>query len=316
MSISRWRHLLTAVIVMLAIVAVRAVTTGPDYLEVLSGFEAAIGISVGPDSAYFARGLTGDGATFTIVAIDPFGSDVGTLLFESSYRYLRFGFPWLAALTVLGSPDFVLLGLSVVGLASVGLIAYLASILNETRGPWAWLLVCNPAVIIGALGDSAEPMASALIALAIFTGSAIVGWTVILVRPTYLVALASRWGLFALGVATSGVAKVIWSWRFDESVLTSPSPPVLTWPFGGVLDSPTILGWAVVLAGLITAVIGGMRRDWSWVISGVLVLCLGSGVVDTPTNAVRAAGFLPVLWAFGPRFTETRSLRSLFARAG
>ena len=314
MSASRWRHLLTALIVMLAIVVVRAVTTGSEYLGILTGFEEAIGMSVGPDSAYFARGLTGDGATFTIVAIDPFGSDVGRLLFDPSYRYLRFGSPWLAALVVLGSSDFVLLGLSVVGLASVGLIAYLASILNETRGPWAWLLICNPAVIIGALGDTAEPMALALISLAIFTGSALVGWTVALVRPTYLVALASRWRVFALGVVTAGVAKIIWSWRFGESMLASPS--VLTFPFGGVLDSPTILGWAVVLAGLITAVIGGMRRDWSWVVSGVLVLCLGPVVVDTPTNAVRAAGFLPLLWAFGPRFAETRSLRSLFARTG
>jgi len=51
------------------------------------------------------------------------------------------------------------------------------------------------------------------------------------------------------------------------------------------------------------------NKDLGWVLSGLLVMSLSVIVVDTPVNAVRAAGLLPVLWAFGPNY-QARSIRA------
>ncbi len=43
---------------------------------------------------------------------------------------------------------------------------------------------------------------------------------------------------------------------------------------------------------------------------GLLVLSLSSRVVnEIPANAIRAAGMLPVLWAFGPRLERLQKSR-------
>lgn len=308
--IDRYRHVLFAVVIVSVLIGLRLLLTGPGEMDDLRSFETATGSEIGPEAAFFAAGLDGDGATFTIVALDPLGRRIGHLLNDPSYRYMRFGFPWLATGVVAGHEDLVLLGLTVVGMAAAGLVAFTASRLNETRGLWAWLLVANPALVLGALNDTAEPLAIALLALAIMTGSM---WAAVLlaaVRPTFLIAIAGRWRILAVAFAVAATSKVYWSWHFEESFLTGGSN--LDLPFAGVVASPTILGWMLMAAAVVTAVIGGVKRDWAWVVSGVFVLCFGQVVVDTPINALRAAAFLPVLWAFGPNFDSRLTLREVF----
>lgn len=307
----RIRHLIVAVLLILTFVALRLVVTGPDELRDHAHFENATGASVGPEQRYFGSGLDGDGATFAIIALDPFGQDVGRLLHEPSYRYLRFGYSWLASAVVGGTEELVLLGLSVVGMVAVGLTAYIASQLSDLYGRRAWLLVTNPALILGFIGDTAEPLALALLAGAIYSGSAVVGWSISLVRPSYLIGLSAHWRVALVGLATAAVSKIIWSRHFSEPLLAIAS--TLSWPFGGILAAPSVLGWLVMIAAVATLFVGVANRDLSWVTSGFFVICFAQIVVATPTNALRAAGFLPVLWAFGPNFRGVVSLRELFA---
>jgi hypothetical protein len=310
LTMRRWRDVLFAAVVVATIIGLRIVVTGPHDLTDLARFESVTGTSVGPESEFFASGLDGDGSTFAVIALDPLGIDIGDLLKNPSYRYMRFGYPWLAKGAALGVDDAVLFGLALVGMLSVGVSAFVASRLNEIRGPWAWLLVANPALILGALRDTAEPLGVTLVSLAIFSGSIWAGLALAVVRPTFLVALAGRWRIFLVACVVAGVSKLGWSWHFGESPLTGGFN--LDWPMTGVLASPSLLGWAVIVSALTTVVIGVMKGDWAWVLSGLLVICLGQVVVDTPTNAVRAAAFLPVLWAFGPNFESNGSLRDVF----
>jgi hypothetical protein len=203
----------------------------------------------------------------------------------------------------------VLVGLFTVSLLSAGATAFLASKLSESQGVKAWALVLNPALTAGVLWSTSEPLALAVLAFAIFSGSAILGWSVSLVRPSYLLALASRWRVLLAGAATVFLAKLFWSRFFGEAFLGISG--VIDWPFVGVLESPSLMGWAVVLSGLTTAAVGILRRDATWIVSGAFVWCFGTVVLDTPVNAVRAAGFLPVLWAFGPGFEPKGSMSNL-----
>ena len=64
----------------------------------------------------------------------------------------------------------------------------------------------------------------------------------------------------------------------------------------------TVAGWILAVIAVATLSFGIRDRDWAWVASGLLVLCLGSDVTADPVNAWRAAGMLPVLWAFGTNY--------------
>ncbi len=292
------RHLGFALFVVVILILVRILASGPEDLADLERFRRMTGIEIGPNPAFFANGLNGDGATFAVIAADPLGSDVGAILHSTSYRYLRFGYPWIGSAVVLGNEDLLLLGLSAVGLVSAGATAYLASVLSAERGWWAWLLVLNPAMFMGVMGDTAEPLALSLLGWALFLNSTVLALLVAPVRPTYLVALAARWRLVLAAGAGVVLLKAIWSWRFSEPLLTGSDN--VSWPFVGVISSPSVLGILVAVAGLTTAVVGVMRRDLSWVVAGVFTICFGPIVASI--NAVRAAGFLPLLWAFGPRY--------------
>jgi hypothetical protein len=129
-----------------------------------------------------------------------------------------------------------------------------------------------------------------------------------------VVALASRPIVFLSGAVTAVLTKSFWSWHFGESILENEG--TITWPLAGYIATPSLLGWVIAAIALITLVVGVSRRDVSWILSGLLVMCFGPIVVDTPTNALRAAGFLPVLWAFGPGFEPVTPLRRLFRAGG
>jgi hypothetical protein len=285
----RIAHVLFALAVVAALVTLRLVVSEDRGLERLHGFESMAGVDVGPDHDYFGNGLNGDAATITLIALDPLGADVGRSLFEPAYRYTRLAVPWMSALVTLGNPDLVLLGLSVIGLASVGGLAYLASRQRHEWGRRSWLLIANPALVQGALGDTTEAMALFLLAVSMLTGSLL---------------LAVATGL-TRGLASVLAVRAVWAWRLDDTFLSGSAQ--IDWPLMGILENPSLLGWLVTAAGLATAVVGFWKRDLGWIAGGAFVLLFAAGPFHTPTNAVRAAGYLPVLWAFGPNWKPSRA---------
>jgi hypothetical protein len=61
-------------------------------------------------------------------------------------------------------------------------------------------------------------------------------------------------------------------------------------------------------AALGTIAIGVRSRNWTWIVVGVYILCFSQKVLLAPVNAWRAAGMLPVLWAFGPRPAQIQGI--------
>jgi hypothetical protein len=298
-----------AMVLVLLGIGIRLAVSGPEDIDKLAQFEATSGIDVGPKTAWFATGLHGDGAVYTVIAADPFGAGVGRTLLIPSYRYSRAGYSWLGAALVIGRDQLLLLGLSLVGLASIAVVAWQAVKLREALGLKAWLLLANPALYIGFVGDTAEPLAIALLTLALAHGSLLASLGLAMVRPDYLVGLLSNWRL-ALSGGLLGVAfRMLWVERFDDSVVGGSV--ALAWPMVGILEAGSPVGWLVIAAGLYTVIKGVVTRDLSWVASGVLVVCFSAVVYDTPVNAIRAAGLLPVLWAFGPRRIEGETVPHL-----
>jgi hypothetical protein len=301
----RIAHVLFALAVVAALVTLRLVVSEDRGLERLHGFESMAGVDVGPDHDYFGNGLNGDAATITLIALDPLGADVGRSLFEPAYRYTRLAVPWMSALVTLGNPDLVLLGLSVIGLASVGGLAYLASRQRHEWGRRSWLLIANPALVQGALGDTTEAMALFLLAVSMLTGSLLLAVATGLTRESYLPALAGRPRQLIAGLASVLAVRAVWAWRLDDTFLSGSAQ--IDWPLMGILENPSLLGWLVTAAGLATAVVGFWKRDLGWIAGGAFVLLFAAGPFHTPTNAVRAAGYLPVLWAFGPNWKPSRA---------
>ncbi|MGA7097452.1 MAG: hypothetical protein WB245_07780 [Acidimicrobiia bacterium] len=285
------------VLLMAATALARGIEAGPQDLERLHEFERESGLDVGPDTEWFANGLSGDGAVYAIMATDPFGSAQGALILDPSYRYARVGYSWVSSALVLGRRSLILMGLSFTGLICVGLVTFMAAGLRDQLGLKTWLLVLNPALFIGALYDTAEPLAIVLLVAGFVAGLRLCSLALAVVRPTYAVAVANRPATFVAVIVLSILFRLVWVAHFGDSIMGGASN--LAFPFTGVASSPNPVGFAVLVAGLVT-LIGGIRaRSWSWLAAGLLVCCLGGPVYADPINAVRAAGMLPVLWAFG-----------------
>lgn len=283
--------------VLVAILA-RGLVTGPPDLEDLSEVKAIAGVDLGPESEWYASGMNGDGATFAVMAADPLGRGPGRLLKVPSLRYSRFAYAWLATGLALGRDELVLFGLSLVGLLSVGGVAWVAFGLRDRMGASAWLLVANPALFISFVGDTAESLGILLLTIGLVGGAGLIaGLGLSVVRPSYLLGLGFNPGVAVSGLLIAVISKSLWAAHFGDGVLSGSFN--LSLPLAGFLESPSVVGWLVVGAGAFTLARGATRRDISWVVSGMLVLSLSSVVYDTPINAVRAGGLLPVLWAFG-----------------
>jgi hypothetical protein len=286
-----------SVTVVAVVVLVRLVAAGPDDIRDLAQFQQATGIEAGPGYAFFAAGLNGDGAVFTIMAADPLGQEEGKAIHDQAYRYQRFGYAWAASAVALIQEEFLLAGLAIVGFVSLGLVAYIAFSRRETLGPRAWWLLANPALYVGVAFDTAEPLAILLLTVALMGGGVWPAVVMATVRPTYVLGLADRRRLFVPAVIVALAVRILWIVVFDASFLSGTVN--LGLPLRGFLDEPSLIGALVMGAGIITLIMGVKHRRFSWVLSGLLVLCLSGVVYADPINAVRAAGMLPVLWAFG-----------------
>jgi hypothetical protein len=255
---------------------------------------------VGEPGPWFSAWSLGDGQAYVLIALDPTGQKLAEEVPEPGYRYARAGYGWLGWLASLGDHRLVPYALALVGAVSMVGVLIAAIVLRPLLGMRAWLLLVNPAIYIGFAGDTAEPLATLLLTLGLMTGSWALALVLGLTYPTYLVATWGRWKMLLVGVATAVAVQVYTSLAFGPPAVTSATVRV-GFPFVGYLDEPSVAGFALCVAGLATIAIGARSRAWAWVVSGLFVLCFAADVLQFPTNAWRAAGFLPVLWAFGPR---------------
>ena len=254
---------------------------------------------VGP---WFSGWTFGDGQAFAVIAVDPLGADLGTSLGDPGYRYMRAGFGWAAWALSLGQPQFVPYAITVVGLISVVLLFFLAWKLRQIVGPSAWLLCLNPVVFVALARGTAESLGSLLLAAAMLSGGAWWAAALGVVRPSYLLGLAARFRLLQPGLLVCATVVLLSAWRFGWDI--SQYMGRLTIPGLGYLQAADIGSWIVFVVALVTLIVGVRRRDWSWVASGLFIICLSPDVVESFRNSWRAAGVLPVLWAFGPGFLK------------
>ena len=271
-----------------------------NWHEHLVRLEGAIGIPVTSIAPWYSRWAIGDGVAFAIIATDPLGFDLGQSLFGPGYRYQRAGFGWVLWAVSLGQAEFVPYAMVLVGLSCIVALFVLARKYREVLGPASWLLVLNPAVFIAVLGATAEALGVLLLVLATASGGSRWSIPLGLTRPTFLIALVSRGRAFFLGVLATAClfGFGVWQFGWDLGQYTGRA----TLPFFGFIEAASLGSWIVALSALVTLLVGLMRRDLAWIASGGFVLCFSSLVVENPFNALRAAGMLPVLWAFGPRW--------------
>jgi hypothetical protein len=305
----RREALLVAAIVLASCLAAIVAFVPANWHEQLVRVEATMGLPVADVAPWFSQWAFGDGSAFAVIATDPLGFDLGETLYDPGYRYLRAGFGWVLWGVSLGQAKFVPYAMTLVGLSCVVVLFLLAKKYHPILGAASWLLVLNPAVFIALASGTAEALGVLLLAL----GTARAGswWSVPLglTRPTYLIALISHRRAFVAGVLASACLFGYGVWRFGWDL--GQYTGVATLPFVGFIQAAGPGSWIVALAAVATLLVGLIRWDWAWVASAVFVLCFSALVVENSVNALRAAGALPVLWAFGPRWVPTRAQRDL-----
>ena len=251
---------------------------------------------VGP---WFSAWTLGDGQAFAVIAADPLGLRFGDDLRDPGYRYQRAGYSWLGWAASAGQAKFVPYGLAFVGAVAVIGTLLLSISLRARLGPSSWFLVVNPALYIGFAGDTAEPVAILFLALSLASNAAWAAIALGVTRPDFLLAMIGRWKPLLTGIAAAGIVALYSLWHFGLGTML-PKADLLGLPFGGYLEHPTIAGGVLALAATLTFLLGVRYRNWAWMVVGAYVVCFAAVVTADPVNAWRAAGLMPVLWAFGP----------------
>lgn len=277
-----------------------AITNADDHLH-YAVVEDLTGLDFGTWPEIFYSGGGGDGEVFAVLAADPFGEGPSQLIPSVVYRFSRIGFSLFAWAASFGNEAWVLPALFAVGLASVGAVGFLTGFSRARLGWRAWFLLINPAIFIGFNGDTAEPLAVLLLAGCLLGGGIWASMILGLTRPTYAVSLAGRWRLVAAAIFAFVVVRIAGAVLFPDPITDTPAG-LFEIPLAGYIAEPSIIGLSVLGAGLLTFVVGATRRDLGWLAAGALVLVFGGAILEAPLNAVRAAGMLPVLWAFGPNW--------------
>jgi hypothetical protein len=297
----RFEVVIVSIIVLMAAFYARAEyipSFADEHLEVAAD---RWGLPVSDAGAWFSAWTLGDGQAFAVIAADPLGLEFGDDLKDPGYRYQRAGYAWLVWVGSAGQPGLIPYAMAAVGgLAVIGTLI-LAISLRKRHGPMAWFLVLNPALYIGFAGDTAEPLAILLLGLALASSRPWAGAALGAVRPDYLIALLGRWKTLAYGVAVAALVVGYSIIRFGVGSLFPPGARLFGLPLAGYFESPTVAGWILAACAVATLAIGVRYRNWAWAVVGLYVLCFSYSVVFAPVNAWRAAGLMPVLWAFGPR---------------
>jgi hypothetical protein len=297
----RFEIVLVVLIVLTVALYVRwdAIPVLPD--RHIAGFEETYGVNVGAPGPWFSAWALGDGQAYALIGIDPTGQTLAEEIREAGYRFARAGYGWAVWAVSLGQPELVPYALAIVGSLSLVALVALVIRLRPALGPRIWLIVFNPALFIGFAADTSEPMGILLLAVVLSWG----GWWAAsllgVTRPTFLVALWGRWKQLAFGLL-GAVGLGLYSLIVFGLEAMIPSGGRLGLPFHAYFEYLSVWGLLLAGAAAVTVAVGARMRDWSWVLAGVFVLCFGSDVLRDPVNAWRAAGFLPVLWGFGPDF--------------
>ena len=294
------------VVMVLAIAALIAFYARSEYVPPFAErhVEAAAekyDLDIAPVSEWFSAWSIGDGQAFAVIAADPSGMKLSTEIKEPAYRFSRAGYGWLSSMASLGREQWIPYGMALVGALALAANAWMAVSLRDRLGARSWLLIANPALYIGFAGDTAEPLALFLLTLAMASGTVWSSMALGVTRPSYLVALITRKRQFALGLAITAALLTYSIVRFGTEQLI-PDGGRFDLPVRAYIEHPSLAGWILLALAVGTVGIGVWERDWAWGLSGLLVLALGSDVTVAVENAWRAAGMLPVLWAFGPRY--------------
>jgi hypothetical protein len=253
---------------------------------------------------WFSAWTLGDGQAYAVIASDPLGLDFGDELRDPGYRYQRAGYSWLVWAASVGQAGLIPYAMAAVGgLAVIGTLI-LAISLRERLGSAAWYLVLNPALYVGFAGDTAEPLAILFLGLALATSNPWAGVALGVTRPDYLLALLGRWRTFGYGVAAAALVAGYSIIRFGLDTLFPEGARLFGLPMAGYLESSSLIGWGLALLAMITLAVGVRFRNWTWAVVGLYVLCFSYTVLLDPVNAWRAAGLMPVFWAFGVRSTR------------
>ena len=292
--------LVVSVIVLLTAFYVRAEYVPPWAERNLELAEGKWDLPVSDVGPWFSAWTLGDGQAFAVIASDPLGLEIGDDLRDPAYRYQRAGYSWLVWAASGGQRGLIPYAMAAVGaLAVVGTLV-LAISLRERLGPSVWFLVLNPALYIGFAGDTAEPLAILFLGLSLASNHPWAGAALGVTRPDYLLALLGRWKTFAFGVGAALLVVGYSVVRFGIETLLPQGARLFGFPMAGYVESPSVAGWVLALLALATLAKGARYRNWTWVVVGLYVLCFSQTVVLEPVNAWRAAGLMPVLWAFGP----------------
>jgi hypothetical protein len=306
----RLEVLVVSVIVLLGAFYVRAEYIPPWAERNLEIAEEKWGLPVSDVGPWFSAWTLGDGQASAVIAADPLGLGFGDDLREPGYRYQRAGYSWLAWAASGGQPGLVPYGLALVGALAVIGTLILAISLRQRLGPATWFLVLNPALFIGFAGDTAEPLAILLLGLTLASNAVWAAVALGVTRPDFLLAALGRWKPFLAGVSAAAVVAIYATARFGiEGVI--PGGGRLGLPLVGYVQYPSLAGWLLAALAVVTGVIGLRHRNWAWVAVGVFVLCFSYDVMEFPVNAWRAAGLMPVLWAFGPAVPRAQEAGSV-----
>ena len=263
-------------------------------------------LDVGDPGPWFSAWSIGDGQAFAVIATDPTGMKLSGEIKEPAYRFTRAGFGWLAAAASLGQETWIPYGMAIVGVVSLVGMTWVAMSLRERLGPRIWIILLNPAIYLGFAGDTAEPLGLFFLAYAMATGSIWAAAAIGVTRPSYLIGLLGRWRQVGAGALATGLILAYGLIRFGAEQFI-PSGGRVDLPLRAYFEHSSVSGWMVAVIAAITLVIGIWTRDWAWIGSGLLILSLGTDVTADPVNVWRAAGMIPVLWAFGPRFQAERA---------
>lgn len=292
---------LIIVVVMSAYVRFLYIPPFPD-LQVAAS-EEKYHYDVGDPGPWFSAWSIGDGQAYALIALDPSGKKLDQEITETTYRFARAGYGWLAGALSFGRERLVPYGLALAGALSVIALFVATTAIRSRLGPRAWLIVLNPAVFIAFAGDTSESLAILFLVIALGWGSLSAAVLLGITSPTFLVGLWGRWRL-ALGGVAAAAALAVYSYLTFGPESFIPAGGRLALPLSAYFHHFSVWGILLASAAAATVWLGVQKRDWSWVVSGFFVLCFGNEVLLDPVNAWRVAGFLPVLWAFGPRWSS------------
>lgn len=279
-----------------------------------------------------------DGQFYWGVGIDPLAQGRLHLDFDkASYRYGHPLYGWLAWLLSVDRAVWVPAALAAIGVVSMFVAAFVASLLGAGRGSSGWeglFVALNPGLLGAAALDLAEPLAAALLvsALAAYRrGSTTLAWSCLALlplakEPLLLVAVAvAAWELArkrpgrAVLLAAAALPALTW-WTYSRIHLgawftsgdTALALPLAGWRrallgpaashVSALRQGAAVAALSLVLLLLVVAAVRALRLrgpvDLAYLGLVVVAACLAANATAEFSTALRNTAFLVVLAPF------------------